>query len=178
MCTLIEDRYLKLVPYTHDDDKAMYKCLKDKATQLGFNYIVTESFQEFSSIDLDFYPFWAVIIHKKSNQKIGCLRLSPFKSNPDLSIWIYKQYRRKGLGTRAYMLGLTYCFETLHLSEVVAGSYEYNEASRHILAKLGFKRVPSHDLNERSVITGKPIKQIAYQLDKSTFESLSHFRNN
>ncbi len=177
MCTLIEDECLKLIPYTHEDDKAMYKCLKDKVTQLGFNYIATDSLENFSKVDIEFYPFWAVVVHKKSNRKIGFLRLSPFESNPDLSIWILKRYRKKGFGTRSYYLGLSYCFETLKLPEVIAGCYEYNEASRHILSKLGFKRLPTYDLYERSVFTGKRIKQMAYKLDQATFHSLSTLKS-
>lgn len=170
MSSFIEDEVIKLIPYTHEDDLAMYKCSKDKHTILGFNYKMSESFEEFQkSIDISIYRFWATIVHKKTNKKIGSVRLSPFESNPDLSIWIFKHYRRHGYGKRAYRLALKYCFFELGLTQVLANCYEEHEPGKLFLESLHFTRNPTHDLNERSVLTGELTKQLGYQISDSTF---------
>lgn len=172
MGIFIEDEVIQLIPYTHDDDLNMYKCCQDKHTILGFNYKTTESFEEFQKkIDIDIYRFWATVVHKKTDKKIGSVRLSPFESNPDLSIWIFKRYRRQGYGKRAYHLALKYCFFELGLTEILANCYEEHEPGKHLLESLHFIRIPAHDLNERSVITGELTRQLGYQITHSVFTS-------
>ena len=170
MQVLIEDEILCLIPYTHDDDLELYKCYKDKHSILGFNYKLNGSFDQFQKmINIDLYPFWATILHKSTQKKIGCVRLSPFASSPDLSIWIYKRYRRHGYGRCAYCLALRYCFFELGFTEILANCYEDYEAGRRFLETLHFTRNPSHDLNERSVVTGKLVKQLGYQMTNIDF---------
>lgn len=176
----IEDQRLALLKYTHEDDRDMYKCWKNKDTQRGHNYIITESFEEFTKNDLSVYRFFAVIYDKRIKRKVGCLRLSRFLSNPDLSIWIYKKHRKKGYGKHAYYLGLKYCFETLHLPQVSAGCYESNYYSHKILTSLGMIRDRKNDMYERNVFTGERMLQLSYKLDYDHFLSKTikqSFRN-
>lgn len=162
----IENDEISLVKYTHDDDKAMYECWLDIDTQKGYNGIFYESFEEFHKEDISKFHFYSSIIDKKSGEIVGAVRLSPPKYEPDLAIWIFKPYRNKGYGYKAFSLGLQYCFNELKLDKVWAGCYENNIVSRNMLEKIGLVRDQSGDVTEIDVFNNKEIKQLSYVITK------------
>jgi len=99
-----------------------------------------------------------------SGEIIGAIRLSPSGTEPDLAIWIFKQYRNMGYGSKSFLLGLEYCYNELGLTEVWAGCYENNVASMRMLEKLGFLRMPEFDISENDVFNGTLIMQLCYKL--------------
>lgn len=162
----IENNEIALEKYTHDDDKAMYECWLDVDTQKGYNGIFYDSFEEFHKEDISKFHFYSLIIDKKSGKKVGTVRLSPPKYEPDLAIWIFKPYRNKGYGYKAFSLGLQYCFNELQLDKVWAGCYENNIVSRKMLEKIGLVRDQLGDVTEIDVFNNKEIKQLSYVITK------------
>jgi len=83
---------------------------------------------------------------------------------------MYKPYRNMGYGTRAFRLGVRYCFDDLKLEKVGAGCYAGNEASHKMLEKIGFVRDKENDSHETDVFTGKPIIQQSYYITEKTLK--------
>lgn len=173
---LIEDGLLSLIQYTTEDDLDWHHCWSDIDTQKGYNVKLDNgAFPPSSTQEIAKYPLWATIFDKANKLPIGVVRLSPPPyDNCDLAIWIYKPYRNAGYGTRAFTLGIKYCFDNLGLEKVGAGCYENNEASQKMLKKIGFIRDEQHDNYEVDVFTGEEIVQQAFVITKDSFASLPH----
>jgi RimJ/RimL family protein N-acetyltransferase len=81
---------------------------------------------------------------------------------PDLALMIYKPYRGMGYGTRAFALGVRYCFEVLNLDTIFAGCYPHNTASMKMIEKCGFRPYPEDNQQEKHYLTGEDITQIGF----------------
>lgn len=160
---IAENNRIAFVQYTHEDDTDMLACWQDHDTQKGYNYAFDGSLDNLSSIDIAVYPFWVAVMDKASGAKIGVLRLSS-EEEPDLAIWIYPQYRRKGYGTEAFSLAADYIFRRMNLRKIYAGCYCDNKKSLRMLEKVGFIRYPAGDREEVNCFTGEPITQLSFVL--------------
>lgn len=76
----------------------------------------------------------------------------------------FKQYRNRGYGTQAFLLGIRYCFEELKLDKIYAGCYPHNKTSYKMLMKCGFTPNPSGNIEEKHYLTGEPLTQFDYVL--------------
>lgn len=161
---LIEDDSMGLVPYTHADDRDMYECWQDEATQRGYNGAYYDTFEQYAATDIARFRFWVTAVDKSSGARVGTLRLGLAEDCPDLAIWIYPRWRHMGYGRAAFALALKYLFECAGLECVSAGCYQDNEYSRRILLALGFERFPDGDEVEPHYLTGAPTVQQEYRL--------------
>ncbi len=158
----ITDGVLSLAEYVDAlDDRALYDCWLDEATQRGYNFKRDETFEEFSSSESR-CRFEATILRCSDGAAIGHISVSPENSPPDLAIMLYRPYRGQGYGTRAFSIAVRYCFETLQLDEIYAGCYASNEASRKMLAACGFQPHPEGNVAEKHYLTGEDIVQYDY----------------
>lgn len=85
-----------------------------------------------------------------------------YRSNLELGYWVGEEHWNKGYATQAVRLMCDLAFNELKANRVVASVFEYNEASAHILRKLGFKeegRMRKHVLKD-----GKFVDEIHYGL--------------
>jgi len=171
----IEDEVLALVQYTHDDDLDWHNCWLDIDTQKGYN--VKSDYKPFDPAavqEIERFPFWATIYSKAGGNFVGVVRLSPPPYDDcDLAIWIYKPYRGMGFGTRAFGLGVRYCFKVMGLQRIGAGCFEGNIASERMLMKVGFVRDAAGDIAEVDAFTGEMIVQRAFVLTKELFIRIS-----
>lgn len=109
----------------------------------------------------------------KKGVSVGVIRLSPPPYHDcDLAIWIYSPFRNKGYGTKAFILGLRYCFSLIKLQTVGAGCYCDNYASQRMLQKIGFDRDVKNDINEINAFTGNLTLQLSYFISSEKFHSL------
>ncbi|MHC1696303.1 MAG: GNAT family N-acetyltransferase [Eubacteriales bacterium] len=159
----ISDKILSLAEYIKADDINFYNNWMDTETQNGYNFILKETFEEFSSKEIKQRFLFSIILNK-TGYVIGHIGLSPENTPPDLAIWIYKQYRNKSYGTQAFSLGVRYCFEVLKLEKIYAGCYPHNKASYKMLMKCGFTPNPSGNIEEKHYLTGEPLTQFDYVL--------------
>ena len=159
----ISDGTVSLVEYIPaEDDPAGFENWQDEETKSGYNYILSDTFDEYSKREIKQRFFAAVMLNGVG--VIGAVGLSPDGSPPDLAIWIYKDYRGKGYGTRAFALGVRYCFETLKLEKIYAGCYPHNHASRKMIEKCGFLPHPSGNVHEKHYLAGEPLIQYDFVL--------------
>ena len=158
----IENDRIALAEYLDaEDDRACYECWQDEETQAGYNYCMTDTFDEFSASPTR-SRFRAVIVRKTDGAIVGIVFVSPPHVLPDLAIMVYRPYRGQGIGTAAFALAVDYCFDVMGLSEVYAGCYEGNVRSRKMLAVCGFVPHPEGNCEEVHFRTGKPIIQYDY----------------
>ena len=143
-----------------EDDWDCYNCWLDEETQSGYNFKLTKSFEEWTAGKNA--RFTAAIIRLSDNAGIGAVFLSPENTPPDLAIMIYKPYRGKGYGPRAFSLGAKYCFENLSLDYIYAGCYPHNIASMKMLEKCGFQPHPEGNQAEKHYLTGEDITQFDF----------------
>lgn len=153
-----------------EDDLDCYKCWQDEETQSGYNHKLTRSFEEWSENTSIKSRFIATIKRRTDNASIGSIFLSPEDTPPDLAILIYKSYRGNGYGTRAFALGIKYCFEVLSLEYIYAGCYPHNVPSMKMLQKCGFQPHPEGNQNEKHYLTDEDIIQLDFVKYKRPME--------
>lgn len=162
MQCLIEDNKLRLRAYTEADAPDFLACWQDAATQRGYNFIPPENTQSSLFGEITAFPFWAVAVEKSTGNKLGVLRLSLEKGQPDLAIWVYPAHRGKGWGSCMYRLALEYLFANGY-DAIYAGCFPFNTPSLRILAKNGFARWPEGDVKEINVFDGSEIVMLCFK---------------
>jgi RimJ/RimL family protein N-acetyltransferase len=155
------DWLVSLAEYTKSDDRALYDNWLDPDVQKGYNFVLTESFEDFSKRELK-QRFFAMIQLNGTGEIAGAVGVSPPESPPDLAIWIFAPYRKQGYGVAAFALATKYALEMLNISELYAGAYPDNTGSQRMLEKCGYVRFPQDDLRERHYLTGEEIIQWGY----------------
>jgi len=162
----ISDEIVALCEYVRpQDDKYMFDCWHDPDTVKGYNFHMDMPLDQFCVRKIR-NRFMSTIVRLEDMREIGQIFLSPDTSPPDLAIMLYSGFRGMGYGTRAFRLGLKYCFAAFDLEEIFAGCYEGNAASARMLAKLGFERSPGGDRIEENICTGGTIIQHDYVLKR------------
>jgi len=162
----VSGRDISLAEYHPEiDDYAYYCCWQDPDTQKGYNYRMSDSLEDFRKRPIR-SRFIAVIIRNEDREPLGIVTLSPKDYPPDLAIMIYKPYRGKGYGTKAFALASAYCLETFDLECLYAGCYETNSVSLKMLKACGFNPYPEGDSYETHYLTGAPITQYDFVLRK------------
>jgi len=93
----IENDRIALAEYLDaEDDHACYECWQDEETQAGYNYRMTDTFEEFSASPKR-SRFRAVIVRKNDGAVVGVVFVSPPHVLPDLAIMVYRPYRGQGI---------------------------------------------------------------------------------
>ena len=159
------DGVVSLAEYVAEADASdCYDCWLDAETQRGFNFRMTETLEEYRRSEVT-SRFLATVIRCSDGTAVGSVFLSPEGSPPDLAIMLYKPFRGRGFGTRAFALGADYCFEAFGLKQLYAGCYPHNAASMKMLHKCGFRPHPGGNVAERHYITGEELTQLDFVRD-------------
>jgi ribosomal-protein-alanine N-acetyltransferase len=97
-------------------------------------------FSRASRVD-EAYPFF--IFHKGDGALLGACTLSNVRrgiaQTASLGYWIGAPFARRGYMTQAMRALIPFAFKDLHLHRIEAACLPDNEASRRLLAKLGFR---------------------------------------
>ncbi len=147
------------------DDEDYYNCWSDIEVERAYNSKMIMTLEEFKNRKWK-QRFTSTIIKCDDNTSIGTIMVSPIECEPDLAIMLYPNYRDKGYGTKAFKLGIKYCFEVLKVDHIFAGCFEHNERSKKMLINCGF--IQREDLTETEISfeTGKLVRQFDYELKK------------
>jgi ribosomal-protein-alanine N-acetyltransferase len=160
----ISNDVLSLVAYDPCDARALYESWLDPEVQQGFNGVYVTSFDEFTGqkkID-GRTRFTAMIRLDKTGEIIGTVGISPPEDEADLTIRVFKPYRRQGYGTAAFALASKYIVETLKITELHAGAYPDNIGSIKMLERCGYIPNPAGNVPSKHFITGEDIIQLDY----------------
>ena len=104
-------------PVTADDETAWYESLSDG-----------DDVHLLACVDGD--PVGTLGLNDV-DERVGCA---------ELGYWIAPEYHGRGYATAASRLLVGYAFDERRLHKVVARAYEFNDASRRVLEKVGFER--------------------------------------
>lgn len=145
---IIESERLLFRKWELSDIDAIVEGLNDydTAKNLTIPYPYTEEHAKYfvnSHLNDDENTYYFAIVLKESNKVIGGTNLvirHDIKKNKG-GIWINKKYHGKGFGTEAWIARAKFAFETLNLTELENGFFEYNEISWKMQQKLGYKIV-------------------------------------
>jgi ribosomal-protein-alanine N-acetyltransferase len=103
---------------------------------------IIEKQQESGKNDKEMYR-WGIEL-KEEHKIIGIIdiyALDKKNKKAQIGYWIGKTYRRKGYTSEAVKEILSYSFNNLHLNKISAKTLSQNEASNHLLKKMGFRKV-------------------------------------
>ena len=157
----ISNEILSLVEYSESDDRSLYEDWLDPDTQKGYNGVHVTTFEDFRAREIR-QRFFAMIRLDSTGEIIGAVGISPPETIPDLAIWVFEPYRRKGYGTSAFALATKYTVEELKINELHAGAYPDNTGSLKMLAKCGYVPFPAGNVPEKHHITGEDIVQMDF----------------
>jgi len=173
----VKNKIMSLTEYLPEDYRDLYNGWLDEEVQRGYNFKLNKTFEEYvaQNIERENFHFTSncAIILNENNKLIGSVGVSMFPDeSDDMSIRIFKPYRNQGLGTMAFKLGAKYCFDILDLDKIYAGCYPDNTRSMKMLEKCGFIPHPEGNVQEKHYITGEPIIQLDFVLNKNDFKYL------
>lgn len=157
----ISNDIVSLIEYKPCDDYILYEDWLDPETQKGYNCVYVTTFEDYQARETN-PRFSAMIQLNETNEIIGTVGISPPETEPDLSIRIFKPYRRKGYGTSAFGLATKYAVDVLKIDELHAGAYPDNVGSRKMIKRCGYIPNPDGNIPEKHYITSEDIIQFDY----------------
>ena len=86
-------------------------------------------------------------------------------------IWLNKNYHGKGYGTEAWIARAKFAFETLGLSELENGYFDFNEKSWKMQQKIGYKIV-GKTTNNCPALGGKVVEVVTNLKKQDFYEAL------
>jgi [ribosomal protein S5]-alanine N-acetyltransferase len=123
---------------------------KDQFIRQGYGFV--NDIREYNSKDTSdksipeqkdkYVARFAITIEDRAIGDIGCLS-SEEPNVGSIVYWISKEYRNKGITTRAVELFTEYMFKEYNFHHVSASIFNWNDASAKVLEKAGyFTRIP------------------------------------
>lgn len=169
---ILFDNVVKLRAIEEKDAEVLQEMINDPEIEsevVGFSYPVSLSQQKkwIENVTNSETIRYAIDV---SNKMIGVASISSidFKNRTaNINIKLRKNEQGKGYATRSVKLVLEYCFLELNMECVTANVLEYNNASKKIWEKLGFKL--EGILRNRIYKNGKYHNLFAYSFLKNEF---------
>ncbi|WP_236642166.1 MULTISPECIES: GNAT family N-acetyltransferase [unclassified Paenibacillus] len=101
---------------------------------------LTQEIKRQEEAEVQYWP----LFEKESGVFVGCCGLRPYSPEEniyELGFHLTRDYWGKGYAMEAARAVIDYAFEELKVKALFAGHHPDNEASRHMLSKLGFEYV-------------------------------------
>ena len=171
MINRIETERLIIRPLINEDAKSLYEGLKEfeVAKNLTVPYPYTlehaKSFIE-SSLKEENKNYKFAIVLKSTGEVIGGTTIDFYK-NPDKvkgGIWLNKKYIGYGYGTEAWRARAKFAFEVLGVEQLENGFFDFNEASKKMQLKVGYKIIGEKENFSQSL--NKKVTEIVTLLKK------------
>lgn len=174
--TVIETKRLVLRPFARGDVDDLYEYAKNP--QVGYyagwkpHESKRESREVLNTVFLDQENVWA-IVWRSTDKVIGSIGLvsDPKRENAHVRMLGYavgENYWDRGIMTEAVGHVLAYAFGELDLSMVSAYCFPFNERSKRILAKFGFRYEGTLHKAER-LYTGEIVDHLCYGLAQADY---------
>lgn len=97
--------------------------------------------REISCQESDGVQYWPIFL-RTTGEHVGCCGLAPFTPDEriyEIGFYLRKEHWGRGYGEEAARAVIGFAFGTLAARGLLAGHHPENEASRRLLAKLGFR---------------------------------------
>ena len=167
----METDRLILRKWSEDDADALYKYASDpKVSELALWDCHTSVDMSREVISRFFLPnpHLFAIVHKDTNEPIGCIGLVPeedshhplLPNEKEVGYWIGRPHWNNGLTTEALDIFISYCRDNLHLDSLLITTDEKNKASQRVAQKNGFIFLEDY------IYDGIPSKAFRLQLNR------------
>lgn len=93
---------------------------------------------------------------------VWLFRIDEFDRRAEIGYWIAPDEQGNGYGTEALELGVRFAFRGLGLHKVVARVFAFNEGSKRVLEKVGFRK--EGDLREHHFVDGEHVDTLLFGL--------------
>ena len=134
-------------PYTLDNAKDFIsRHLKNSLKSFTFAITLKETGEVIGGTSLDFYP-----------------EINKYKGG----IWLNQKFTGFGYGTETWIARAKFAFEELKVNELENGFFEFNEISKKMQQKIGYKIVGKRDNFSQAL--NKPVTEIITILTKEDF---------
>lgn len=113
--------------------------------------------------------YYFAIERKEDGQVIGGTNISiNDKGEFRGGIWLHRNYQGKGYGTELWVARAKFAFDVLGAKELVNGFYDFNERSKKMQLKIGYKIV-GEKTNYCPALNSE-VREIVTNLKKNDFE--------
>ena len=119
--------------------------LIDARGQLSKNQVKKRLVKEIATAESYSVQYWPIFL-LSNDEHIGCCGLRPYDVSQavyEIGLQICSKHWKRGFASEGARAVMEYAFDKLGVSGLFAGHNPKNEASRHLLEKLGFRY--SHD---------------------------------
>jgi len=109
------------------------------------------------------------VVRKEDNQVIGGTNIS-INENGEFhgGLWLHRDFQGKGYGTELWIARAKFAFDILGAEELINGFYYFNERSKKMQLKVGYKII-GEKINYCPALKSE-VKEIVTKLKKSDFE--------
>ena len=140
----IETERLILREWTFDDINDQVEGLSNfetaKNLTIPFPYNAQNSFDYISKHLKNNENSYAFAVElKETNKVIGGASLEFRNGKYSGGIWLNEKFTGKGYGTEVWIARAMFAFDVLRLDELENGYFEFNERSKHLHEKVGYK---------------------------------------
>ena len=120
------------------DNKKIWKNLRD---MFPHPYAMADAEKFIDSIKLqEILVTFAIEFEHEFVGVIGIIQQPDvYRKGAEIGYWIGEPYWNKGISSRALLLATEYGFEELNLERLYAGVFAFNEPSKRVLEKCGYK---------------------------------------
>ncbi|GEQ85832.1 N-acetyltransferase GCN5 [Patiriisocius marinistellae] len=174
MDLVLETERLLIRPFKIGDEKGVFCFSSNPEVQKYTSNTVLKTIEEAVSLiknvwlkDYDTYGYGRfAVIDKTTNKIIGFNGLKYISeiNQTDLGYRFLPEYWGKGIATESSKAIITYAFDTLKLSQLIAFVEKENLASTSVLKKLGFAH------NDTKPYPGETVDLFWYKLTKSEYQ--------
>ncbi|HEV7179807.1 MAG TPA: GNAT family N-acetyltransferase [Candidatus Baltobacteraceae bacterium] len=180
MRTILTER-LRLIPVTADNAEALWQILQEpdlrdyqdlpEADLAQFRRIVSARPRRLQAGSWGRYEWLLYLEGVQGPVGWASLRIGERAAgSAEIGYSVVREYRRRGIASEAVRGLITEAFSRVHLRRVRAYCVPENEASRAVLARVGFE--PEGMLPRGASVQGQPVDIIGFVLERSRWEVL------
>ena len=146
----IETERLKLRPWLESDAEALYKYASDAAVADPAGWSAHESEEVSLAVIRTVFsaPGTYAVVLKESGEAVGCCGIVPPEARPnvktgsgevEIGYWIGRPHWGRGLIPEAVNALVAHCFGDLRMRRAWVSCYAFNDKSRRVAEKCGFR---------------------------------------
>lgn len=169
----IETKRLIFRKWKQSDANALVDCLNDfelvKNMTMPFPYTKNDAIEFLSKRQQDDKNTYYFAVTTKEGELVGGTNLSLNKEGEFRGgIYVHKKFQGQGYGTEIFIARAKFAFDYLKLNEIKNGFFEFNEKSKNMQQKIGYKIVGK--TKNYSPALNKEVVEIVTKLTKKDFE--------
>ena len=113
--------------------------------------------------------YYFAVVKKDDNKLVGGTSIAlNEKGEFRGGVWVHRKFQGKGFGQEIFVARAKFAFDFLHLTEIRNGFFDFNERSKNMQIKMGYKIVGEEQNYSKAL--KKEVREIVTKLKKKDFE--------